>query len=188
METVEHPSEAPAIKALGHLVFNGKSRVLKMFLKNVSQFGRQDGLLHQVECHDVGINDQYVHTDEDEYGHKCKCPPGTNYIVGRPMPCATRLSNGEVHQNNSDDPAYGCWFIPLGDSDQHSFEHHYREGIGVHGGGSDLSNPFAWKQGWEWTYGCLRLQNIDLERTVIPFVNWVLDHGGEVHLDVVWDG
>jgi hypothetical protein len=171
----------------GHLIFNGSSRLLKMYIKGAEDLGKPDGLLHTVFCHDVGVNDATITAGEDAYGSKCKCPPGTNYLVGTPMPCATRNEDGTVTRHNDDDQAYGCWFIPLGDSDQHSFELHGRAGIGIHGGGSDLPDPFALpNQGWEYTFGCLRLQNADLENTLVPFVNFIHEHVGVVKLDVVW--
>lgn len=171
---------------LGHLVFSGQSRLLKVYIKGAAAVGKPDGLLHTLDCHDVGINDQYVTSGLDVYGSRCKCPPGTGYVVGSPMVCATRNADGSIKKNNDDDEAYGCYFFPLGDSDQHSFSQHGRGGIGIHGGGSDLPNPFALHQGWEWTLGCLRLQNIDLEQTLVPFVNWVHKQNGVVKLDVVW--
>lgn len=171
---------------LGHLVFNGQSRLLKVYIKGAEGFGKEDGLLHTLACHDVGINDQYVKSGQDQYGTKCKCPPGTGYIVGTPMPCATRNSNGTVTKHNDDDAAYGCFFIPLTDSTQDSFSGHGRSGIGIHGGGSDLPDSFALEQGWEYTYGCLRLQNKDLEETLVPFIEWIHKQLGVVLLDVVW--
>lgn len=171
---------------LGHLVFNGASRLMKIYIKGAEPFGKPNGLLHTLPCHDVGVNDQYVSSGIDVYGSKCKCPPGTNYSVGVPMSCATRNADGTVTKHNDDDAAYGCWFFPLGDSDQHSFSVHGRGGIGIHGGGSDLPDSFALHQGWEFTLGCLRLQNADLEQILVPFVNWIHAHGGTVSLDVVW--
>jgi hypothetical protein len=47
--------------------------------------------------------------------------------------------------------AYGTFYISTGD---------YR-GRDIHGGGSDLDDPFAEYQGWEPTLGCLRMQNAD---------------------------
>lgn len=169
---------------LGHLVFNGQSRLLKLFIKDAADFGKPDGLLHTVECHDVGVNDQYVTAGMDVYGSHCKCPPG-DYGIGYPLPCATRNPDGSVTTHNNDDAAYGCWFIPL--IDTHGDEaQHGRAGIGVHGGGSDLPDPFALKQSWEYTYGCLRVQNGDLESVVVPFVKFIQSHGGTVTLSVVW--
>ena len=47
--------------------------------------------------------------------------------------------------------AYGRFYISTGD---------YR-GRDIHGGGSNLDDPFADYQGWLPTYGCLRMQNAD---------------------------
>jgi hypothetical protein len=157
-----------------------------MFIKGGAPFGIEDGLRHTVPAHDVGVNDQYITAGMDEYGSRCKCPPG-DYGVGAPMACATRNPDGSVTKNNSDDAAYGCYFIPLIDSHGNESEHG-RAGIGLHGGGSDLANPFALHQSppWEYTYGCIRLINADLESILVPFVKFIQSHGGTVTISVVW--
>ncbi|MCD6165521.1 L,D-transpeptidase family protein, partial [bacterium] len=38
-----------------------------------------------------------------------------------------------------------------------------RTGIGIHGGGSGLADPFRGDQGWVITEGCIRMQNEDIE-------------------------
>jgi hypothetical protein len=154
------------------LVFNGASRVLKGYLAGFGA-GTPGGLAFVAQCHDVGVNDQQVKDGEDVYGHLCKCPPGT-YIVGRPQ------------HLNPPEPAYGRAFIPLSDGPDQAFAKHGRDGIGIHGGGSDLPDPFAPYQGWEWTYGCLRLQNSALEGVVVPFVEQALARGVTPTLAVVW--
>lgn len=61
-----------------------------------------------------------------------------------------------------------------------------RPGIGAHGGGSGLWDPFADRQGWVITHGCLRYQNIDLE-TIIQ----TCTKGGKlqkVKVTTTWDG
>jgi hypothetical protein len=153
-------------------VFNGVSRILKIYLAGFGAYGKPDGLLHTVECHDVGINDHNVTAGSDVYGHLCKCPPG-NYGIGVPQ----HLNPPEI--------AYGRVFIPLTDIEG-AFSAHGREGIGIHGGGSDLPDPFAPRQGWEWTYGCLRLQNADLENIVTPAIEWIQSKGVTPILSVVW--
>ena len=168
----------------GHLVFNGQSRLLKLFISGAANLGIPDGLRHTVPCHDVGVNDQYVTQGQDVYGNHCKCPPG-EYGLAAPMACATRNADGSVTKHNDDDAAYGCWFIPLVDTHGNEAEHG-RAGIGIHGGGSDLPDPFALHQGWEYTFGCLRCQNADLEQIVVPFVNFIRSHGGILTLSVVW--
>jgi hypothetical protein len=170
----------------GHAIFNGQSRLLKLYIKDAEQFDRPDGLLHVIPCHDVGVNDSLIGEGADVYGTYCKCPPGVGYTVGVPQACATRLANGSVTINNPDDRAYGCWFTPLGDDPAGDMVKHDRSGIGVHGGGSDLPDPFAQYQGWEDTFGCLRLQNFHNETIWIPYLNWIQSRGGVVLLDVVW--
>ena len=49
--------------------------------------------------------------------------------------------------------AYGTFYITT----------HDPRARDIHGGGSGLPNPFAGRQGWVPTYGCLRMQNIDGE-------------------------
>lgn len=36
-------------------------------------------------------------------------------------------------------------------------------GRDIHGGGSSLDKPFAPRQGWRPTYGCIRMQNEDVQ-------------------------
>ena len=62
--------------------------------------------------------------------------------------------------------AYGTFYITTGDA----------RGRDIHGGGSDLPDPFAPRQGWEATLGCLRCQNEDgeeLSRLIIAAGNAV---------------
>ena len=47
--------------------------------------------------------------------------------------------------------AYGSFYITTGDP----------RGRDIHGGGSGLPDPFALRQGWQPTLGCLRMQNGD---------------------------
>lgn len=169
----------------GSIVFNGSSRLMKLFVKD-----RTTGLVtlrHTIECHDVGVGDALITAGEDAYGHNCKCPPG-KYLVGTPVACATRDADGTVTQHSPDDPAYGCWFTPLDDIDpDDAFAKHGRAGIGVHGGGSDLPKPFALHQGWEYTLGCLRGQNADIEAVFVPFVTYIHGQDGVVTLTVAWN-
>lgn len=163
-----------------HCIFNGQSRKLKVFL--VTTAGAE--LRHVFECHDVGVNDQYITAGEDVYGSRCKCPPGTMYTLGSPQACATGTFDAP-HINNDDDRAYGFWFTPINDDPAGDMAKHGRGGIGIHGGGSDLANSFAARQGWEYTLGCLRLQNED-NATFVNSVQYVQAHGGTCYLDVVW--
>lgn len=85
----------------------------------------------------------------DDYGRWGRCPPG-DYPLGVPHP--------------HDDPAFGKWFIPVEGVVG-------RVGIGIHGGGSGLPDPFAAEQGWVITHGCFRLQNMDLDELVAVLVD-----------------
>lgn len=148
-----------------HVIFSGQSRKLKFFI-----FGSGDPK-HVFDCHDVGVNDGSIAAGLDVYGHLCKCPPGVGYILGAP--------------DDEKEAAYGFHFTPIIDDASGDMTKHGRAGIGIHGGGSDLPDPFAPRQGWEWTFGCLRLQNEDNEQFV-KSVRWVQAHRGTVYLDVVW--
>lgn len=68
-------------------------------------------------------------------------------------------------------PAYGCFYIHTGD---------YR-GRDIHGGGSGLPDPYANRQGWVPTYGCLRMQNVDGVELSYDIIN----AGNDVVLTVV---
>jgi lipoprotein-anchoring transpeptidase ErfK/SrfK len=58
-----------------------------------------------------------------------------------------------------------------------------RAGIGIHGGGSGLPAPFAARQGWAKTHGCVRVQNEDLTK-LVKIVKGCLAAGGHVRLTV----
>jgi hypothetical protein len=66
--------------------------------------------------------------------------------------------------------AYGTFYIDTGDS----------RGRDIHGGGSSLSDPFAARQGWLGTYGCLRMQNEDGQ----ALSQLMIDHGNNISLTV----
>lgn len=69
--------------------------------------------------------------------------------------------------------AYGSFYITTGD---------YR-GRDIHGGGSGLPDPYAARQGWVPTWGCLRMQNEDgIE--LCGLINEAQDAGVEVSLHV----
>lgn len=152
-----------------HLIFNGQSRKLKFYL--LSETGVE--LRHVWDCHDVGVNDQNISAGQDVYGHLCKCPPGIGYTLGAPQTL------------EPPERPYGFFFTPVNDDPNGDFNNHGRAGIGIHGGGSDLPDPFAPQQGWEWTFGCLRLQNED-NAVFANSVKWIQHNGGTVYLDVVW--
>lgn len=151
---------------LGHIVYNGYARTLKLWFKDTATSTPE--LRHTLECHDIGVNDGLL---DDPYGIYCMCPPG-DYGVSAPE----ALVPPEI--------PYGRWFIGLIDTNGNEAKHG-RAGIGFHGGGSAAPEPFIPRQGWYATEGCFRLQNIDLEDTLVPFVQYVLAHGGELLHSVV---
>jgi hypothetical protein len=94
------------------------------------------------------------------FGHYGLCPIG-DYMLGTPR------------RNNPGDDEYiaeGSWFIPI--LDVHDlWVPDGRSGLGIHGGGTGLADPFLPEQGWALTLGCIRLQNADLQRLALLLVN-----------------
>lgn len=70
-------------------------------------------------------------------------------------------------------PQYGTFYITTGD---------YR-GRDIHGGGSACADPYAPRQGWHKTLGCLRMQNEDGEN----LAKTIIDSGNNMLLEVVDD-
>lgn len=68
-------------------------------------------------------------------------------------------------------PGYGTFYIETGDSRERD----------IHGGGTGLPEPYALRQGWLPTHGCLRMQNVDGEE----LSRLIIDAGNEVPLEVV---
>jgi hypothetical protein len=107
------------------------------------------------------------------FGHNGRCPLG-EFLLGSP-----------VAMNKV---PFGHWFTPILDyQNNHAMRNFGREGIGIHGGGSGLPNPFAPQQGWMVTHGCIRVQNAD-NATLVPFVQQAHQRGGRVYLTVRNDG
>lgn len=67
-------------------------------------------------------------------------------------------------------PAYGTFYVKTGDP----------RGRDIHGGGSGLPDPFAPRQGWTPTLGCLRMQNEDGE----DLSRRIIDNGNAIRLEV----
>lgn len=86
------------------------------------------------------------------------------------LPIGTYTCNAEEPPAENNE-AYGTFYISTGDS----------RGRDIHGGGSDLPDPFADYQGWEPTYGCLRMQNKDGQE----LSRLMLDDGNEIKLEVI---
>lgn len=116
----------------------------------------------------------YWHSADGVKSWDCKSDffPGTN-DAGQPresLPIGFYVvSADEPPAENS--PAYGTFYITTGDA----------RGRDIHGGGSDLPDPFASRQGWEATYGCIRMQNEDGEE----LSRLIIDAGNAVPLEVV---
>lgn len=66
--------------------------------------------------------------------------------------------------------AYGSFYIHTGDP----------RGRDIHGGGSSCEDPYADRQGWFPTYGCLRMQNED----GIELSNLMMENGNDIGLEV----
>lgn len=117
-----------------HLIFDDTVNVCKVFRK-----GTDGGPLFTCEMRNA--------TTAAGFGRHGWCPRGT-FLVGEPS---------GVHL-----VPFGHFFTPLFDLDLSGPMHDEgRKGIGIHGGGSGLADPFAARQGWMVTHGCLRVQNED---------------------------
>lgn len=66
--------------------------------------------------------------------------------------------------------SYGTFYIETGDQRERD----------IHGGGSSLADPYAPRQGWARTLGCLRMQNEDGE----ALAQMIIDAGNDVELIV----
>lgn len=125
-----------------HFVVNAKSRKIKCYDSN----GKMKWM---TEARCEATNGGYQNFQGNT-------PPGL-YKCGAP---------DDVLSSESDRNSYGPWFVPL-EEQEGQMSRYGRAGIGVHGGGSGLANPYySPKQGWVVTHGCIRVQNDDLNRFV----------------------
>ena len=69
--------------------------------------------------------------------------------------------------------AFGTFYISTNDPTG--------RGRDIHGGGSGLADPFASRQGWLGTYGCLRMQNEDGQ----ALSRLIIDAGNAVEMEVI---
>jgi hypothetical protein len=73
------------------------------------------------------------------------------------------------------EPRYGWIFYDMIDCDVKGKEDgentNGRSGIGLHGGGSSLPDPYTPYQKLVPTLGCLRMHNYDLLHTILPLYN-----------------
>jgi len=67
--------------------------------------------------------------------------------------------------------AFGTFYIDTGDSRERD----------IHGGGSGCDDPFADRQGWIGTYGCLRMQNEDGQ----ALSRLIIEAGNAVEMEVI---
>lgn len=113
--------------------------------------------------------------------------PGINYDVnsGDTPPGLYEVTAAErIPAIDPQAASFGAWYLWLAEQEGQESSRG-RAGIGWHGGGSGLLNPWAPRQGWQVTHGCLRSQNEDLEEKVVPSIQYTLKRGGRVWLSVV---
>lgn len=138
-----------------HVTFDAQTKLLKVWKPDHS-------LLWQTEARNRT-------TIDGQLGHNGNCPPG-EFLLGAPR---------EKNQ-----VPFGPFFVPVLDyANHHAMRDFEREGIGIHGGGSGLADPFADHQGWQVTHGCIRLQNAPL-RHFVALVQGAQHVGGKVFLTV----
>jgi len=103
--------------------------------QDIITYDSDNGNQYQYECH---------HDFEEGYNEK-----------GAPrasLPLGTYTASADEPPTDNG-PAYGTFYINTDDP----------RGRVIHGGGSSLPDPYAPRQGWLCTYGCLRMQNEDGE-------------------------
>ena len=128
---------------------------------NVFEYGGKK--LWGIEAHTYGQHPDW----KKKYGDT----PRGLYVVG-------------VIYDTRGEAAYGDWCIDLVDL-QGQERDNGRDGISIHGGGSASPRPFAEKQGWYATHGCVRVQNGDMRTKVYPTFKSVKDKGGRVFVTVI---
>ena len=123
--------------------------------ENRLEFLADDGKVTAFECRTD------IWPGKNEYGQDRAPLPAGNYTASVALDYA------------GDDPAFGPGFVNVD----------RERGRGWHGGGSDLPDPFAPRQGWEATYGCGRLQNED----VLALKEQIIAAGNAVETEVIGD-
>jgi hypothetical protein len=146
-----------------HFIFDGARHIIKCF-------GASGKERWRCECRNettaAGAASRF-------FGYRGHCPPG-EFRFGTPR-----------HLDPPQIP-FGEWFIDILDLEANGPMATYsRSEIGAHGGGSGLRNPFAHRQGWQVTHGCLRLQNGDMER-LTNSVRYCQAKGGIAYITVIW--
>lgn len=146
-----------------HIVANLETKKAKCFLAG-------GDLRWTVEVHGEGIDGPGY--NPDTWGGDT--PPGLYEIT----------AVEQIPARDPDAPAYGWYYLYLLEHEGQESKRG-RAGIGWHGGGSGLPDPWAPFQGWQVTHGCLRSQNEDLKSVVVPTVQFTLKRGCRVWLSVV---
>lgn len=92
---------------------------------------------------------------------------------------------GVIHdvRGAHDEVSYGPWCIDMVDLEGNE-DNNGRSGISLHGGGSGLPDPLAPRQGWYPTHGCIRVQNVDLTKTIEPLIRTAQKCGKRVFITV----
>lgn len=137
-----------------HFVVSKEGRSLKLFEADGKSTWR-------CEARCFGQHSNWKATNGDT-------PPGL-YVVGT------------IYDTQGEEP-YGSHCLDLEDLEGQETGNG-RAGISLHGGGSGLPDPFAPYQGWVNTHGCIRVQNVHLEK-IVAMVRKCKYRGGKVYLTV----
>jgi lipoprotein-anchoring transpeptidase ErfK/SrfK len=142
-----------------HFIVNSQQSTLTVYLANGNR-------VESVPAHTEGVGGSYDNPSGDT-------PPGL-YKVDRVE---------EIPANDSYANAYGPQYVWLIEMEGQESSRG-RAGIGMHGGGSSLADPYyAGRQGWAATQGCIRLQNDDLLH-ICSLIRRCQGLGGDVWLTV----
>jgi hypothetical protein len=141
--------------------FNASQRKMKYYLS--------DGML-QWTCEARGDG------ETAEFTKNGSTPPGLYQL----------LSPEWIGEKDEDSKSLGRWFIRLAAIDAPVYTENKRTNIGIHGGGTGLASPLSDTQGWVTTLGCIRVQNIDLNR-IAWAVQQASKSGKIVWLNIGWD-
>lgn len=126
------------------------SKVIYSKEDQMIHFESESGNVTSFECH-----------DDFEEGFNSEGIPRESLPVGE------YVANAEIASYG---PSYGTFYITTGDPRARD----------IHGGGSSLPDPYAPRQGWRCTYGCLRMQNEDGE----ALCQLMIDNGNNIELTV----
>lgn len=139
-----------------------KERTMRIIMAKIKeiQFQRSKQTIYAMD-ENYNVIGQWECRDDFIPGYNAQGDPRGSLPDGVYTDVSAEVTNGRYG------PAYGNFYITSGDP----------RGRDIHGGGSDLDDPYADYQGWEPTYGCLRMQNADgveLSRLIIAAGNSVV--------------